>query len=571
MTQITRPRRHVPTPRCVAAHARAVRDDNATAQSEFPQSGAPSSYAVFDALSDIVCITTPDGTLQFLNRAGRDLLGYGDDDSALVGSLFPTHTPAARLLLLEEVVPAALGQGSVTCDTALQTADGRVFPASQTVIVTRIGVVPQSLTIVVRDVGIERHSAARLSESQRLFEMITRSSPDLIFLYDPQDERIVWMNRCPHAFLGGDERDARTLTRREMHQLVHPDDHTPFRVAGSRMAAAYSDTDVLAAEFRVRSDTGAWRWMHTRACVFSRRETGAPLLMLGVATEISSHKNAEQKLDLAREVAECAARARHEFLCRIAQEFRAALHEVIGTVSVVRADSERRLTQRELEPLSEVIGRSTQLLETVSDLHDCLRIESGELPVEQSLFDPVELVRETANAFANHPARVRTTIALELPACATPILTDRQRLRQALSQLVSNALDASGDGGVTITLHVDRDDCRPVAIDVRDTGSTVHGTEQAAVFAAFPISANPTSSAVRAAGTSGLGLSVTRAMCETIGCALSLAAPVAASGSTFRITLPVPSRGAALAARFLVPAAASSGNANEGSKVISSV
>jgi PAS domain S-box-containing protein len=571
VTHSTRSRRHAPTPRSVAALTPDARGGAAIAQSEFPKSAAPTSYAVFDALSDIVCITTPDGTLQFLNRAGRDLLGYVDDDSALVGSLFPAHTPAARLLLLDEVVPAALRQGTVTCDTALQTADGRVFPASQTVIVTRIGLTPQSLTIVVRDVSIERQSAARLGESQRLFEMITRSSPDLIFLYDPQDERIVWMNRCPHAFLGGDEHDARTLTRREMHQLVHPDDHALFRAAGSRMAAAYSDTDLLAAEFRVRSDSGAWRWVNTRACVFSRRETGAPLLLLGVASEISARKKVEQKLESAREAAECGSREKHEFLCRIAQEFRGALHEVIGTASFVRADPERRLTQREIEPLNETIVRSTQLLETVADLHDCLRIEMGELPVTQSVFDAVELICETANAFADQPTRARVTIALELPARATPILTDRQRLRQALSQLVANALDMSNDGGVTITLHVDGEDCRPVAIEVRSAGAEVPKAEMPPAFAPFLIADNPTSSTVRSRGLTGLGLSVARAMCETIGCALSVASPLAANGSTFRITLPVPSRAAALAAQFLAPAAESSGNADAGRNVISSV
>lgn len=538
---------------------------------EYPKADDAASFAVYDALSDIVCVTTPDGTLRFLNRAGRDLLGYVDDDAALIGSLFPAHTPAARLLLLDEVVPAVLRRGSVTCDTALQAADGRVFPASQTVIVTRVGNTPQSLTIVIRDVSIERQSAARLGESQRLFEMITRGSPDLLYLYDPQDERIVWMNRCPHAFLGGPERDARTLDRREMHQLVHPDDRAQFRATGARMAAAYSDSDVLAADVRVRTGSGSWRWVHTRACVFSRRETGAPLLLLGVATDISARKRVEHSLEAARDIAERGSRAKSEFLCRLSVEFRTALCEMIGTASDVRADRERRLTARELEQLGDLLAVATQLLGTVADLHDFLRIESGEIAVQQMPVDVRALIRVSAAAFGDHAARTRTPIELELPDIAGVILTDPTRLRQALSHLIANALSASGDAGVTVTLHVDSERLQPVAIDVRDSGVGIADARASTVFEPFEVPIHPTTSTVRQTATSSLGMSVARALCEMVGCSLGLAPTSPEGGATFRINLPSISRAAALAAEFLVPPEDGGGNANGGSKVISSV
>ena len=572
VTHITRPRRHAPTPRSGAAHAAPAPAAAATeAQTDYPKTEEPVSYAVFDSLSDIVCVTTGDGTLRFLNRAGRDLLGYSDDDTSLIGSLFPAHTPAARQLLLDEVLPAVLRRGAVTCDTALQTADGRVFPASQTVVVTRLGGAAHSLTIVIRDVSIERQSAARLGESQRLFEMITRSSPDLIYLYDPQDERIVWMNRCPHAFLGGTERDARTLDSREMHQFVHPDDRAQFRATGSLMAAAYSDTDVLGVELRVSTAGGSWRWIHTRACVFSRRETGAPLLLLGVATDISTRKKSEHKLEVARDEAEHASRVKNEFLSRISHQFRAAMHDMIGTASAVYADREQRLTARELEQLGDMIQRATQLLGTVSDLHDYLRIDAGEMSVHQALVDARELIRETVSAFAERSARSRTAITVRLPEAAAPILTDPQRLRQALSHLVANALDVSGDGCVTVTLHVDDARGQPVAIDVQDSSAGITESLQDSVFYPFRIPTYPTPSAVRATGTTGLGLSVARAICEMLGCSLSLAQSSGIAGATFRITLPLVSRAAALAAQYLVSPDESGGNVTEGRKVISSV
>lgn len=557
VTHITRPRQHSLTPVSATAHRAPPTSAVPEAQAEYPKTEYPKtddtdSFAVFDAVSDIVCVATPDGTLRFLNRAGRDLLGYVDDDASLIGSLFPTHTPAARALLLDEALPAAIRQGSVICDTALQTADGRVFPASQTVVVTRRGDgAPQSLTIVIRNVSIERQSAARLGESQRLFEMITRNSPDLLFLYDPQDERIVWMNRCPHAFLGGAEQGARTMTSREIIRLVHDDDRAQFRATGALMAASYGDSDVLAAELRVRTDGANWRWIHTRASVFSRRETGAPLLLLGAATDISARKKLEHNLIRARDAAEHGTRIKNDFLARVSDQFRSALNDVIGTASEVHANREHRLTAREREQLHEMITNATRLLASVSDLRDYTRIEAGEMPVHQMRVDARAVIRESVAAFADHPARDRSPITMLLPDVAAPILIDPDCLRQVMSYLIANALAVSTNG-VTVTLCVDGPQALPVTIDVSDTGEGIEEALQPLAFQPFGAALNATSSTMQPSSSTGLGLPLARALCEMVGCSLTLAPASALGGTTFRISLPTLSRAAALATQCMV-------------------
>lgn len=522
-------------------------------KTEFPKSEFPKheAYAVLDALSDVVCVTTLDGTLQFLNCAGRDLLGCVDDGRALVGCLFPVHTPAARALMLDEVVPAALRLGQTTCDTALQTADGRIFPARQTVIATPArGDLPPTLTIVFRDVSIERQTADRLGESQRLFEMVARGSPDLMYLYDPIDERVVWMSRCATAFLGGSELDARTLSRKEIHGLIHPDDRATVRDKAARMAAAYSDSDLLTTELRMRTPGGSWRWIHTRISVFSRRETGAPLLMLGVATEITTRKKAEQRLLAERDAAEQASRTRGEFVARMTGEFRAALHAMVGHASEVRLDRDRRLTARDRMHLDETIARGFRLLETVSDLHDFSAIECGELAVEQSLIDVGQLIRESVVAFADHPAIVDTPLRVCVPDTAVALLTDPVRLRQALTHLLANALSCSRRGPITITLTVDDAGQTPLAIDVHDAGPRIDAEQERRLFAPFESAAADAEwTAHRSTGT-GLGLALSRALCEMIGCSLSVVRAETGPGETFRISLPIPSGAAQLAAAY---------------------
>lgn len=505
---------------------------------------------MYDAISDIVCITTFDGTLQYLNRAGRDLLGYADGDGTLIGCIFPTHTPPARVLLLDELVPAALRHGRATGDTALQTADGRVFPASQTVIVTPHQLdAPMTLTIIIRDVSIERQSSRRLAESQRLFEMIARSSPDLMYLYDPAEQRVVWMNRCPQAFLGGAERDARTLSRREIARLVHRDDLLTFRNGAARIAAAYGDTDTVTTDVRLRSRGGTWRWIQTRAAVFSRRETGEPLLVLGIASDIGALKKSEARLIAARENAERANEDKHTFVTRLTGELHRSMDTVLGLLSEVRANRDGRLTVRETEQLSQAVDRTLLVRSTVSDLADYTRMESGEVTVHQEQCDIPSLIRETVAAFSGHPRVASSPIATVLPTSASPALVDRARLRQALTHVLAQILAHSGDGQVLVTLITDDHAAQPRAIQIEDTGRCDDPTRQFDSCTSFR---RETSAGVqeRYRGNTGLGLVLTRAICGMIGCALELVSTDGYGSSAYRITLPKTGRNAQLACAF---------------------
>lgn len=550
MTHHTTTRRHSATPAYVPVQpAHDSRGTPAILAVHTPPNGMRElheSFAVYDAMSDIVCVTSLDGTLRFLNSAGRDLLGFADDD-ARIGCIFPTHTFAARELLLDEVVPAVLRHGKSVCDTALQTADGRIFPAVQTVLVTPHGAgVPPTLTIVIRNVGIERQASARLVESQRLFEAIARSSPDLMYLYDPTDERIVWMNRCAHAFLGGMECDGRTLTRREMFRLVHPDERMLFRASARRMAAAYGDSEMLSSELRLRSRGGTWRWIHTRASVFSRRETGAPLLLLGHATDITARMKAEHRSLADRTASERANQQKTEFLSRLGSEFRTSVNAIAGLAAEIRADRDQCHTLRERELLDQVTGRTAQMLFTISDLQDFTRIENGEMTITPRLVDVALVIRHTVASFERHPTLPRSPIRVELTANALPVLTDAGRLRHALTHLITNALDFTTSGAITVRL-LTGDEGVPLAIEIQDTGLGIPRERHERLFVPFEVAEQPMLLERRTAGT-GLGLALARALCELIGCTLTLVRSAEGIGTTFRITLPVHTRSAELAA-----------------------
>ena len=293
-------------------------------------------------------------------------------------------------------------------------------------------------------------------------------------------------------------------------------------------------------------------------------------MLLGVATDISARKQIEHNLIRARDTAVHGTRIKNDFLARVSDQFRGALNDVIGTASEVHANRERRLTASEREQLHDMITSATQLLASVSDLRDYTRIEAGEMPVHQMRVDARTVIRESVAAFADHLARDRSPITLLLPDVAAPILIDPDRLRQALSYLIANALAVSANG-VTVTLCVDGPQAHPVAIDVSDTGERIAESLQPLAFQPFDVTRQSTSSTMLPSYSTGLGLPLARALCDMVGCSLTLAPATALGGTTFRISLPTMSRAAVLAAEFLVPTTESAGNADRGSKVLPSV
>lgn len=457
-----------------------------------------SRWAALDLVSDLVCVTTTAGTLRFLNRAARDLLGLVDD-AELAGTPFPMHTFAARELLVSEVVPAAIARGRTTSDTALQSSDGRVFPASQTLVHTpATDADDATITIVIRQLNLERMTAARLTDSHRLFETIARQSPDLTFLYDPADGRVLWTNRCPHSFLGAPEREARMLSQRELRRLIHPQDRATLTEGAERMAGAYGNSDTVQCEARMRSGGGAWHWVLVRVSVFSRRESGAPSLLLGLATDITARKRNEQRLIDSRDDAERAVDEAHGVLSLIAQEVR--------LLAAGHADQPAHT------------ARWAALADDVA----VLAHPEGDQPAMMELLDLTALVAHVAAH-----ARRDGPLAVTLPATPITVSTAGDRFTQLLARLVRHARAGARNGTLAIAARVaDSPDCRhSVEVTyIRDCDSSVSRQRNGSV----------SERAIQAAFAA-------------LGCELRSLPPEPDGRFVVRVYVPVPSRAAVLA------------------------
>ena len=238
----------------------------------------------------------------------------------------------------------------------------------------------------------------------------------------------------------------------------------------------------------------------------------------------------------AKEAAEAASRAKSEFLANMSHEIRTPMNGVLGMLDVL-LDSP--LTERQRHFARTAFSSGETLLAILNDILDFSKIEAGRMRLERHGFDLVQVIEETVALFAK-PAQANGVELLCRVDLGLPrrISGDALRLRQVLTNLVSNAVKFTMHGEVVVSARAlpEQDGLEPrVEIVVRDTGVGISEAAQRIIFDAFE---QADGSTTRRFGGTGLGLSICRRLLTLMGGGISLTSRVG-EGSEFRIWFPL--------------------------------
>ena len=163
-------------------------------------------------------------------------------------------------------------------------------------------------------------------------------------------------------------------------------------------------------------------------------------------TDITPLKRAQHAVLTAKEEAEVASRAKTEFLAQMSHELRTPLNAIIGFSEVIATDTARRLDENKIREFAGHVRTAGQhLLSLINDVLDVSSIEAGRVELEESAVQPADVIRAALDMVAAGADRRRIDLVTSLEDGGLALRCDARRVRQALLNVLGNAMKFTAD------------------------------------------------------------------------------------------------------------------------------
>ncbi|VTS03373.1 pas domain s-box : Histidine kinase OS=delta proteobacterium MLMS-1 GN=MldDRAFT_0990 PE=4 SV=1: PAS_4: PAS_3: PAS_9: HisKA: HATPase_c: Response_reg: Hpt [Gemmata massiliana] len=466
----------------------------------------------------------------FVSEGIRELAGIAPEDAlgdatGFIELIYPDDRPRMEALLM-----AAIQTGTATdveyrlrhSDGHLKWVRGRLKLSSTT---------PDGWLVFdgfAHDITSQKETERQLRENDAKFRALFEGTSAGVILVDAERDQIV---DCNEALLG-------MLRCRREDVVGQPAARfrAPIQAGGvpvaelrARVAEQVTRQGGLHEELSLRRPDGT---EFQAEVVISPFRLDGRLMALGVATDVSGRKRAEEALRQAAQAAEAASRAKSEFLAHMSHEIRTPMNGIIG-LTALALDGNPPPEQREYLEL--VRSSADALLATLNDLLDLSKIEAGKLDLDCTPFALRRLLDESLRAFAVQARGKGLEFACHVePDVPDTLSGDPHRLRQILTNLAANAIKFTERGGVSVRIEPVPDDGRVgLRFTVRDTGIGIPTDKQEHVFRAFEQADNSTT---RRYGGTGLGLTIAGRLSALMGGQIGVHS-TPGFGSTFFFTV----------------------------------
>ena len=384
---------------------------------------------------------------------------------------------------------------------------------------------------ISRDITEQRRAEEALREGEFRVRSIIESAYDAFVAMDDSGKVVDW-NAQAAATFGWTRGEA---LGQMLADLIIPETQRGAHAAGLRRYLETGEGPLL----NRRLEVGALRRDGSEVPV---ELTITPLklrqqhLFCAFIHDISTRKEAERALRVAKEAAESANRAKSDFLANMSHEIRTPLNAVIGMTDLL-LETGLRGTQREYLEMVRDSGES--LLAVINDILDFSKIEAGKLDLDRVPFRLRDVLGDALKLLGVRAHKKGLELACDIDGSVPDALEgDPGRLRQIVINLVGTAIKFTDQGEVVVDVGADppKDGSIRLQIAVSDTGIGIPADKVEKIFRAFE---QADGSTTRRFGGTGLGLSISSRLVQLMGGQIEVQSTVE-KGSIFRFSIVLP-------------------------------
>jgi PAS domain S-box-containing protein len=476
---------------------------------------------------DAIVVIDDKGRLTWASPSSDRLLGESAQ-SHIGEELIQWAHPDDRPVAVERLVMAFENPGGVTGPLRMRMLrpDGVVLPVETLATNLLDDPAVRGIVINVRDLTDTEEAASALEMTETRYRRMLENISDTVTLVG-RDGRIILTTGNLRPVLGYPQEFWDGL---DAFALVHPEEmeaaRGTFGLLMKRPGSQYNG------ELRVRVPGGGFRVLEVN--VVNMIDTPDVEALVITSRDVTERKEMERETTEARDQAVRALRERTEFIANVSHELRTPIHGVLGLCELLETTE----LDDDARTLARNISRATDSLRMVlDDILDFSKIEVGRLATTSEPINVAEMHAYLDSIFdAQATAKgIHLTAAIE-PGFPENVRGDSLRIRQVLTNLISNAIKFTEQGDVTVTVARVPGSRPPMCrIAVADTGIGIPPEAHERLFEPFSQAFTNTGSDY---GGTGLGLAIARRLVELMGGELSFTSEVA-KGSEFFFTLPL--------------------------------
>jgi PAS domain S-box-containing protein len=527
-------------------------------------------YSIINAVTDPILLTDESGKLIIGNMRAEQLFAFRPEESegrrraveinnlffssSLAGRLVEENTASSReVILVDPEDGSDLLFELLTSRMAIDRETSAVVSVLRNV--TDLGRARQELEENYRRL---MEAQVQMRTERNRLDLLVDSVGDPIIVTDPAGDILMTNSPAERFFTAqdGGNKDAQRRVQANVAQfssfisglmlqsgttgtqqrwrerLVITEPETgravPMEAVAGSMMAGPSELNGVVTVLHDQTET-----IERERLYFELQQASAGLeLKVREATAELAHQN-----ELLRRQAlalEQASAAKSQFLANVSHEFRTPLNAILGYSLMLMGGFYGQLSEEQSRTVQRIDANSKHLATLINDVLDIERIEAGRMPLQISQFPVQDVVREVMEELQGVIAQSTATVTVTVPSDLPRLKSDRQKLKQILVNLLSNALKYTKEGTVDIIAAHEPSGGR-IRLSVRDSGVGIAPEDHTRIFEPFQQAKRVIT---RPQGGTGLGLAISRRLAQMLGGDIAVQSALGA-GSTFSVNIPV--------------------------------
>ncbi|CUH95712.1 hypothetical protein P22_1790 [Propionispora sp. 2/2-37] len=383
----------------------------------------------------------------------------------------------------------------------------------------------RSILLVIEDITQYKVLQDNLTKSCDFYLTLFENFPVLIWRANV-DRTCDYFNKSWQEFTG---KNISGVADCDWRDIIHPADQ---QRRYQQFLTSFDARRPFALEYRLKRYDGEYRWVVEMGKPFYGLE-GDFSGYIGTLYDIDERKQAEQKMQEAKEEAERANRTKSQFLANMSHEIRTPLNGILGMLDLTLL-TELSDEQRENMKIARECAGS--LLNVINDILDISKMEAGKVVMKNIDFDVRQVLFSTIQMHDVHAAKKGLVLECDIAEDIPPVLNgDPHRLQQIINNLLSNAVKFTDEGNIVFSVHKVAAAGQKVELQiaVKDTGIGISTQDMPLLFQKF---SQVDGSYTRKHGGSGLGLAISKQLAELMGGSIS-AESEKGKGSVFYVRL----------------------------------